>query len=193
MSLNWLDIVIIGIIAIGALRGYRIGIFGALVNVIALIIGVLIASQIAYALGLLGGQFGITGGALIAAIFAITIGIVVTALQLAWKAIRVPLGIVTLGTSSMIDRIGGALLGTALGVILAAAIVLALARLTYDAPLEIASIPISTTQVRAGLETSLTESTIVKTFARQTQNLPLNGLGFITPGFAKSLEIIGRT
>ena len=192
-EMNWLDIVLIGLVIIGALRGFRIGLLGAAVNAFALLAGWLFASQVAYALGLVGGNFGWEGASVIVAVYAITIALTVAVVQFAWRIIRKSLGIATLGASSLIDRVGGLLLGVILGAALAVVLVLALARLTYDIPFESANMPRASGNVRDGLERALTESALVRTFIEETDGLPLNGFGLITPGFAESLEMLGRS
>ena len=142
--MNWLDIVLIGLVIVGALRGFRIGLLGAAVNAFALILGWLLASQAAYALGLVGGFVEWSSTSIIVAVYVIVIALTVSVVQFAWGIIRRSLGIVTLGASSLIDRVGGLVLG------------------------------------------------IVKTFIAQTAGLPLNSFGFVSPGFAESLKMIGR-
>lgn len=191
--MNWLDIVLIGLVIIGALRGFRIGLLSAAVNAFALAAGWLFASQIAYALGLAGGSFGWESASVIVVVYAIAIALTVAVVQFAWRIISKSLGIVTLGASSLIDRVGGLLLGVILGAALAAVLVLALARLTYDIPFESTAALDESGNVRYGLERALTESALVRTFIEETDGLPLNGFGLITPGFANSLEMLGRS
>ena len=190
--MNWLDIVLIGLVIVGALRGLRIGLLGAAVNVLALVLGWLLASQVAYALGLVGSYFEWTSSSIIVAVYVMVIAATVAAVQFAWKIIRTSLGIATLGASSLIDRVGGLLLGVILGVVVSGALVLGLARLTYNLPLESEDASRAGRQVRDGLERSLSESAIVRIYIEETEGLPLNGFGFITPGFAESLELVGR-
>ena len=190
--MNWLDVVLIGLVAIGALRGFRIGLLGAAVNAFALILGWLLASQVAYGLGLVGGFVEWSSTSVIVTVYVIVIALTVAVVQFAWGIIRRSLGIVTLGASSLIDRLGGVLLGIALGSIVAAALVLALARLTYDMPLESSRVTSASGDVREGLEDALTESALVGIFIERTDGLPLNSFGFISPGFAESLEMLGR-
>ena len=139
--MNWLDIVLIGIVIVGALRGFRIGVLGVAVNALALVMGWLFASQIAYALGLAGGYLDWSSTSIIVAVYVIVIAVTVAVIQFAWGIFRRSLGIVTLGASSLIDRVGGLLLGVILGGVLAGALVLALARLTYEIPLESPNYP----------------------------------------------------
>ena len=190
--MNWLDIVLIGLVVIGALRGFRIGLFGAVVNVLALVLGWFIASQIAYGLGLAGGYFEWSSSSIIVVVYVLTIALTIAVVQFAWKIIRTSLGIATLGASSLVDRVGGLLLGVILGGVLAGVLVLGLARLTYNMPLESGNAVGTNRQVRDGLERSLAESAVVRIFIEETEGLPLNAFGFITPGFAESLEMVGR-
>ena len=190
--MNWLDIVLIGLVIIGALRGFRIGLLGAAVNAFALILGWLLASQAAYALGLVGGFVEWSSTSVIVAVYVIVIALTVAVIQFAWGIIRKSLGIVTLGASSLIDRVGGLMLGIILGGVLAGALVLTLARFTYDMPLESSKAISSSRDVREGLEETLSESAVVRLFIEQTDDLPLNSFGFISPGFAESLKMVGR-
>ena len=174
------------------MRGFRIGLLGAAVNAFALILGWLLASQIAYALGLVGGLLEWSSTSIIVAVYVLVIALTVAAVQFAWGIVRRSLGIVTLGASSLIDRLGGVLLGILLGAVLAAALVLGLTRLTYDMPLESSGVTSAGGEVRDGLEESLSESALVRVFIARTDGLPLNSFGFISPGFAESLEMLGR-
>ena len=191
--MNWLDIVLIGLVIIGALRGFRIGLLAAAINAFALVAGWLFASQVAYALGLVGGNLAWGSASIIVAVYAITIALTVAVVQFAWRIIQKSLGIATLGASSLIDRVGGLLLGVILGAVLAVVVVLALARLTYDIPFESASTSRASGNVRDGLQRALTESVLVRTIIEETSGLPLDGFGLITPGFAESLEMLGRS
>ena len=190
--MNWLDIVLIGLVVIGALRGFRIGLIGAAVNAFALIVGWLFASQIAYALGLIGGNFGWGSTSVIVAVYVIVIALTVGVIQFAWKILRRSMGIVTLGASSLVDRVGGLLLGVILGGALAAVLILGLARFAYNVPLENANMPGASGDVRDGLERALTESAVVRIFVEETDALPLNAFGFISPVFAESLDLLER-
>ena len=190
--MNWLDIVLIGIVVIGALRGYRIGLLGALVNVAALVLAALIASQVVYGLGLLGDGYFRLSASVIVVIYWLVGAVTVAVVQYAWSILRKALGIATLGASSLIDRVGGLLLGVALGGLLAVIIVLGLARLTYDLPLESMNIYGTALNVREGLETTLAESAVVRFVITIADNLPFGAFGLITQGFEQALELVER-
>jgi len=190
--MNWLDIVLIGLVVIGALRGFRIGLLSVAVNIVALTAGWLIASQIAHMLGLVNSSLGWNNASITVAVYVIVIALTVAAIQLAWGAIQRSLGVATLGASSLIDKISGLLLGVVLGGVLAGALVLGLAILAYDARLDNANLPDSSRDVRNVIDQALVESLAVRVFVEQTEGLPLDEYGFIIPGFAESLEMLGR-
>ena len=190
--MNWLDVVLIGIVVIGALRGYRIGLLGAWVNVAALVLAALIASQVVYGLGLVGDGYFRLSASVIVVIYWLISAVTVVVIQYAWNILRRALGIVTLGASSLVDRVGGLLLGVALGGLLAAIIVLGLARLTYDLPLESTNIAGAVLNVREGLESTLAESVVVRLFITIADDLPYDAFGLITQGFEQALELVER-
>ncbi|MXY46455.1 MAG: hypothetical protein F4Y44_05600 [Chloroflexi bacterium] len=190
--MNGLDIILIGIVVIGALRGYRIGLLGALVNVAALILAALIASQVVYGLGLVGDGYFRLSASIIVVIYWLIGAVTVVVVQYAWNILRKALGIVTLGASSLLDRVGGLLLGVVLGGLLAVIIVLGLARLTYDLPLESTDIAGVVLNVREGLESTLAESVVVRLVITIADNLPFGTFGLITQGFEQALELVER-
>ena len=109
--MNWLDIVLIGILAFGALRGLRIGLLGAIVNAAALLVGWLFAAQIANAVAEQLGNLGVTSGFVVSALYYALIILAVVGAALAWRVIRGPLGIATLGLYPRWTRLAGCCLG----------------------------------------------------------------------------------
>ena len=190
--MNWLDIVLIGLIAIGALRGFRIGMVGVAVNLVAILIGLLVASVVTNALGPVGGDSGWQSAGFTAAIYVIAIAVIATILQqLVWGTIRKSLGLVTLGASSKIDRVGGLALGIALGIALCGALIIALVIFTYDMSIGSMSIPSEIRGTRYGLERALAESALVRVFSDATAYIPSNAFGFMPPAVAESLKALG--
>lgn len=191
-SVNWLDIVLIGILAFGALRGLRIGLLGAIVNVAALLVGWLLAAQIANAVAGLLGNLGIVSGFVVSALYYALIILAVVGAMLAWRALRGPLGIATLGLSSTVDRIGGLALGLLIGLVLSAGLLLALARLTYSLPSDDAFQMLERVDVNVGMETALVESVGARIFVGAVSELPASALGFVPSAFADSLDMLER-
>lgn len=190
--MNWLDIVLIGILAFGALRGLRIGLLGAIVNVAALLVGWLFAAQIANVVAGQLGNLGVTSGFVVSALYYALIALIVVGAALAWRVVRGPLGIATLGLSSTVDKVGGLLLGLLIGLALSAALLLALARLTYSLPSDDAFQMLERVDVNIGMETALVESVGARIFVGVVDDLPASALGFVPVAFAESLDMLER-
>ena len=191
LLLNWLDIVLLGFLAFGALRGLRIGLIGAAVTAAAMLVGWLVAGQAAAFVEGALGAFARAASIATAVIYIAVIALVVAGAQLLWSAVRPAAGAATLGTATAVDRIGGVILGLILGFALAAALILTMARLTYDAPL--ADVPVAADAVGdvwEGMETQLAESRGVAMFARAAAALPADALGFVPGGFGAALDAL---
>ncbi len=188
--MNWLDIVILGLLLFGALRGLRIGLIGALLNAAALMLAWLFGGQIA-SLVAQTIPFALPGYAISVLFFAV-IALALFGAQLLWKALRGPTGMITLGTSSAIDRIGGLLLGLIIGFALSAVLLLALARLTYDLPSYGEIGALSRVNINVGVENALADSTAARVFVSGVNALPASALGFVPGGFAEPLDMLER-
>jgi membrane protein required for colicin V production len=111
--MNWLDIIIIVLIAIAALTGLRIGIIKAVLSLVGVIVGVVLAGRFYGAVA--GGLTFIPQETLakIVAFVIILVGVMliagILAAVLKWLATVVLLG--------WVNRLGGAILGLVLGAI----------------------------------------------------------------------------
>ena len=114
----WLDIVIIVIIAIATFIGLRTGIIRAVLSLAGLIVGIILAGR--YYIPFSEQLFFIPQASVakIVAFAIIVIGVMVVAAVLAWLAMWLT-SLVMLG---WVNRIGGALFGLVLGVILCGAL-----------------------------------------------------------------------
>ncbi len=191
-AMSWLDIVLIGLIAFGALRGLRVGLLGAAVNVVALVIGWLAAAQVANVVSGLAGGFGSTGTTLTVAAYIVVMSLALVGMSYLWKILRPALGIATMGASSMVDKVGGLLLGLVVGLVLSGALILALARFTYELPTSggLAAAPLAVADTRVELERGLAESVGVGLFVNAVDALPAGALGFVPSDFRTSLELV---
>ena len=112
----------------------------------------------------------------------------------------------------MVDKIGGLTLGLVLGVAVSGALLIGLARLTYnfelevttDGPPETTSLPSEIGQqikvlkdkiarveeVKEGLESGLTESQFVPIFIDVTNVIPADALGVIPSDFKATFDIL---
>ena len=195
--MNWIDIVFLAILVVAALVGLRTGLIGAAVIVLGVLIGWLLAGRVSPAIGGIYDHVE-TIDTIVTTIFygALMIVAAMVAGHVA-KLVKAISAIATLGISTMVDRIGGASLGLLLGFILASALLIGLARATYDTELPeegaagvvVAGLP-EVVKTRTALENSFTESFVAPLVVRVYTHLPANGLGFVPEDFMASLETL---
>ncbi len=197
--MNWLDFLLIGILGLGALLGMRVGVFGAGVQAIAAYVGWQLAGRIGSELGRVFPSSASETIVTVTSYVAIIVLVLLVA-RLLYRMARPLLTVFTLGLSSMVDRLGGLVMGIVLGLILSIAIMVGLARLTYNfdtdglsdqlaiqatkvgAPLagrELADISDEIEDVKLVLEDALTSSLLGPFFFNVIPALPVNALGVI--------------
>ena len=195
--MNVLDIVLLVVLAGAAFQGLKIGLIGAAVNSASLIIGWMLAGQLSDEVG---------------ALFASSIGndtivtvisyVVIMALSLvvgkaAWKILKPIIGLATLGLVGTVDRVGGVALGLVTGFVVIGAIVIVLARFTYNFELPDEGIAGTVADriprvqsTRDSVEGLLMESAIVPTFVNVADALPASALGFVPSDFRAAFDIL---
>jgi uncharacterized membrane protein required for colicin V production len=195
--LNVLDIVLLVVLAGAAFQGLKSGLIGAAVNSASLIIGWMLAGQLSDEVG---------------ALFASSIGndtivtvisyVVIMALSLvvgkaAWKILKPIVGLATLGLVGTVDRVGGVALGLVTGFVVIGAIVIVLARFTYNFELPDEGIAGTVADriprvqsTRDSVEGLLMESAIVPTFVNVADALPASALGFVPSDFRAAFDIL---
>ena len=181
--MNWLDFILIVILAIGLVAGLRIGILGALYCTIVVFLGWLVAAQLGSLVGTFFELFLEDDRIITVVSFTIIMGIVVYLGAKMWPPIRTALGVGTMGASNAVDRIGGLIVGFVLGVAVSGALLVGIMGLTY-------SFDSTDESVREGLETALVDSTLVPLFVQGAYALPGDSLGLIPGGFQTSLEAL---
>ena len=195
--MNWLDIVLIVIIVLATIMGVRTGLLGAAFSVVAFLVGWVLASQFSDDLG---GFFeaSISNDTIVTVIsYILIIVLTLAASRIVWGIARPTLSIATLGLSSLVDRLGGVLLGLLVGFALTGALIVVLARVTYD--FSIPDLPVAGAvteripdpeETRKILERALSGSQIVAIFIDVTDAVPGGALGFVPWDFQASLDIL---
>ena len=195
--MNWLDILLLAILVVGAILGMRLGLLGAAINAMALLIGWLVAGRLSDEVG------GIFASSLSSdTIVTVLAYIVIMALSLVlarivWKVVRPIINLATLGVVGVADRVGGIVVGAILGIMIASAIIIVLARFTYNFEVPdtgiTGGIAVQVPKVKdtkEAVEGALMDSATVPAFINFTNALPGNALGFIPSDFKISLEIL---
>ena len=181
--MNWLDFILIVILAIGLVVGLRIGILGAIYCTAVVFLAWLAAAQLGSLVGNFFELFLDDDRIVTVVSFTAIMAVVVYIGGILWTPIRTALGLGTLGASNVIDRVGGLAVGLILGVAVSGALLVGLMRFanTSDATSE---------SIREGIDTALVESTFVHLFVRGADALPADSLGLIPGDFQTSLEIV---
>ncbi len=196
--MNWFDIVILVIVALAVWKGVSTGLIGAAIVAVGGIIGWLLAGQLSDDVGGMFDSLPFDTFVTMAAYAVIVAAAIVAALFIS-KLVKPVLTAATLGLSSMVDKIGGLVLGLILGLAVAGALIVTMARLTYDfelpdvdtGPVDIYSrVPVEET--RESLENVLAESVIVASFVNVVDALPGSALGLAPSDFGAAIEILGE-
>ena len=195
--MNWLDLVIIVIVAAGAYMGMKMGLIGAGIAAVGGLLGWLLAGQLADDLGELIGQ-SLSGDRWVTVIsYVIIIALAIVVANLAGKFARPLLNVATLGLAGMVDRLGGLALGAILGAAISGAIIIAMARFAYNfefpeegiAGIVAERIP-KVEETKERVEAALSGSAIVPLFIDLTDALPGDAFGFVPYDFKVSLDIL---
>ena len=130
--MNWLDFVLIGVLVVSAVLGMRMGVISAIITAVVVFGGWLLAGQLSDDVG---GLFAdsLSNDTLVTVIsYAIVMIVALIVAKIAVKIIKPLLAVFTLGLSSLVDRLVGLTIGVVVGVALASAIIIGMARLTYN-------------------------------------------------------------
>ena len=202
--MNWLDIVLLGTLAVCAAVGLKLGLIKAVLVAAAVYVGGFIAGQLSGGVGdFLSGLVSIEGdfGDLLnrtiqneTILTVLTYAVIICAFLLVARMLA-KLGFVlklaTMGLSSVVDRGGGLLLGFLIGVALTSAVVLGLAALTYGTDYGDAVARASLEQVEGAvenLEGTLVGSQLVSVHLGVFDLLPGNALGYVPPSFKQAIS-----
>ena len=195
--MNWLDFLLLAILVVGAILGMRLGLLGAAINAVALLIGWLVAGQLSEQVG---GLFAssLTSDTIVTVMaYVIIMALSLVLAKMIWKVVRPIVNLATLGIVGVTDRVGGIVVGAILGIIISSAIIIVLARFTYNFELPdtgiTGGIAVQVPKVqdtKEAVEGALTDSATVPAFINFTNALPGNALGFIPSDFKISLDIL---
>ncbi|MDA1347750.1 MAG: CvpA family protein [Chloroflexi bacterium] len=201
--MNWLDIVILVVIALGAFRGMSVGIIGAAIVAAGGFVGWMLAGQLSDDIG---GIFDdLSNDTLVTTVsYVVIIAASIAVASYLGKIIRPILTVATLGLSAMVDKLGGLALGVVFGVAVASALIVVMARFTYDFELPDeglagsvagsvgSQVPLAekVEETKETLEDVLAGSAIVPVFVDIVDAVPASAMGFVPSDFKASLDIL---
>ncbi|MCH8939921.1 MAG: CvpA family protein [Chloroflexi bacterium] len=197
--MNWLDWVLLAIIAITALVGMKVGLIRAALSFVAMVIGWVFAGQISDKVGGIFDSSLSNDTIVTVTTYAVLMIIAIIISGFITKIIKPIMAIFTLGLSSMVDKIGGLALGLLFGFAIVGVVIIAGARLTYDfdtsvledkLPGQVSDQLPKIDDVSEKLETALSESKIVETVVNVIDVLPAGALGLAPSDFGTAMEIL---
>ena len=175
--MNIFDWFILIVVSISTFYGIRYGLIRAIFSMLGIIVGWLLAGQLS---GLIGGYLSgtITNESVTTVIaYAIILILSLWISSYAYKVLMPVLTISTLGMSSLINKLGGALLGLAIGITISGVCLTGVARVAYALDLDKVENPsesllLDFNNSLAGLETNLTNSQFAPTVLKIFEKLP---------------------
>ena len=194
--MNWLDLVLIALVVVGAFLGMRVGLIGAAFTAAGIIIGWLLAGQLSDDVGGWFDKSLSNDTAITVIAYVIIIALAIIVAKVVEKIVRPMLTVATVGMSVMVDKLGGLALGVLFGLIISGALIIAMARLAYNFEFPEEGIAgraaerIDVLETKERVEDALIESAIVPVFVDVTDAVPASALGFVPSDFKLSLDIL---
>ena len=195
--MNWLDIVIIGIVIVFTYLGMKRGLIGAAIAAVAVLVGWQLAGQFGDNIGELF-EDSVNNDTLVTVIsYAIIVGVSVVVGGIVGKIVKPFLTVATLGLSSMADKLGGVGLGIVVGIALSWALITVMARFAYNFELPEAGVAGAIAKKipevedkRTKVEDALTGSALVPVFVDITDALPADAFGYVPSDFKAAFDIL---
>ena len=198
--MNWLDYTLVAVILSCVILGFNIGLLEAIFLSAGALFGWLLASIIADDIGSLLSYAPVLDTWITSIAFVGIIATTVIIIRYVSKFVRPLLSVLTVGLSVIADKIGGVLLGLVTGFAIASAIIIVMARFTYDFGLqggdlngEVGNRIPQVEEVREGLESNLVYSALAPNFIEFLDILPGDALGFVPSDFKASLFNLKRS
>ena len=203
--MNWIDIVIVLIVAASLVWGLKTGVIPMVFTVVGILIGWWLAGQYADDVGGLVGDWGTFDTAVTVVCYAAIVSLSVFVASKLGSLVKPFLVIGTLGTAGMADKIGGLLIGLLIGLVITGAFIVVLARLSFDLEVSTPDVQVAggaeimrlaggkvaaITEKRQVMVNSLRGSTVVPVFLDMVDLVPGSALGFIPGDFQASLDIL---
>ena len=198
--MNWIDILLLVIIAVALVWGVKTGILKTVFVAIGVVVGWWLAGQYADNVGELVGGVAFMDSILTVVAYWAIIALVTAAAVKLGGLIRTMLNIGTMGTVGMADRVVGLVLGGVIGLVIACAVIIVLTRLAFDFNVEVPASElvgrgpgiVSIENQRQVLVDSLVESRAISYFMDVRDFLPEEMLGLVPDDFDMGLNLLSQ-
>ncbi|PKB72176.1 MAG: hypothetical protein BZY87_01765 [SAR202 cluster bacterium Io17-Chloro-G6] len=191
--MNWLDLVILLVVGVGAAVGLKMGVVRAGLVALGILVGSVLGGQLSDDIGGLL-SFGASNGVIATVLsYAAIISACLVLAAIASVVLQKVVNVLFLGWANKLAGVG---LGVVTGVVISAGLIMGMANLTYSDEIgdEVAGKVLNATldpeQARNRLETGLTGSTIVGVFINVVEVVPASTMGFVPSNFKSALEVV---
>ena len=216
--MNWFDLIIIIILIVSIFLGMKIGLLRAIGVAVSIYLGTFIAGQYSDDISIRFYEIGLSPSvakSMSVIIYISILMICITAIYFAIGKIKPIIGFVTLGVSSLIDKLGGMILGLTFGILASMIVVMSVTRLTYtfdfasvsnhieenipqkiatkDTTLNATNYLNEIAEIQKSIESTLQTSQSVKFFLYLENEVPLGIRHFIPNDFDFALELLNST
>lgn len=182
--MNWLDIAIVIVALAGLYFGWRMGLLGGIFNTVGVVVGVFLAARFSDDIAAWFTERGAAAAiATVLSYVVIIVGVFVAA-QVARGFAKKMLSLVFLG---WIDSLGSIAVGLLFGLVLSAALIMALARYSNDLPQGGGGTIVEMVGVRGSIQNAMVGSALVSVFIDITNAIPGDALGFVPGDFKDAL------
>ena len=198
--MNWLDIVFILISIVAIFYGSKTGLFSAAFIFLGIVVGWQVAGHYSDNIGS-ALSTTISSDRTISVISYVVIMILAIVIaKLASNMIKPMISVASFGISSLIDKLGGLIIGIVLAGFITGAIILGMTRLAYsfempdfagDSALEILNL--DSLDANESLNNVLQDSNFVRTFVRVVENIPGDAIGFVPDDYGIAVKMLSET
>ena len=197
--MNWLDIVFILISIVAIFYSFKTGLFSAAFILIGIVVGWQVAGHYSDNIGS-ALSTTISSDRTVSVISYVVIMIVaIVVAKLASNLIKPMISVASFGISSLIDKLGGVILGSILAGFITGSIILGMTRLSYsfeipdfagDSTLEVLNL--DSLDVNESLNNLLQNSNFVRTFVRVVENVPADAIGFVPDDYDIAVKMLSE-
>jgi uncharacterized membrane protein required for colicin V production len=216
--MNWFDLIIIIILILSILLGIKIGLLRAVGVAISIYLGTIIAGQFSDDISFRFYEIELSSSiakSMSVIIYISILVICITATYYAISKIKPIIGFVTLGVSSLIDKLGGMILGLTFGILVSMIVIMSVTRLAYtfdfawvsnhieenipqniatkDTTSNVTNYLYGITEIQKSIESTLQTSQSVKFFLYLENDVPLGISYFVPNDFGFALELLNST
>ena len=197
--MNWLDIVFVLISIIAIFYGLKTGLFSAVFILVGIVIGWQIAGHYSDNIGSSLSNTISSDRTVSVISYVVIVILAIVIAKLASNLIKPLISVASFGISSLIDKLGGLVVGIILAGFICGAIIMGMTRVAYtfeipdfagDSALEILNV--DSFDANQSLNNLLGGSSFVRTFVKVVENIPADAIGFVPDDYDISVQMLSE-